>query len=60
LFDSTSCFVISAKNKEVLINGLHDFFVIDTPDKLMILKGENEQLLKKYLAEMETKKPKNG
>ena len=60
LFDSTSCFVISEKNKEILIDGLHDFFVIDTPDRLMILKGENEQLLKKYLAKMQTKKPKNG
>ncbi|MDG1350773.1 MAG: mannose-1-phosphate guanylyltransferase [Crocinitomicaceae bacterium] len=60
LFDSTSCFVIAEKEKEVLIDGLNDFIIIDTKDKLMILKEENEQRLKEYLSEIKNKKLKNG
>ncbi|MEN9302097.1 MAG: hypothetical protein RL264_526 [Bacteroidota bacterium] len=38
--------------KTVLLDGLNDYIVIDTADKLMVLKAENEQQLKNYLKEM--------
>ncbi len=59
-FDSKDCFVYTRESKTILIDGLQNFIVVDTPDKLMILKGENEQLLKKYLLELEAKKISNG
>jgi len=39
-----------------VIDGLHDFIIVDTSEKLMILKRDNEQRLKKYLQELEAKK----
>jgi mannose-1-phosphate guanylyltransferase len=59
-FDSKDCFVYSKENKTILVDGLQNFIVVDTPEKLMVLKGENEQLLKKYLLELEVKKTSNG
>ncbi len=59
-FDSNNCFVYSEENKTILIDGLQDFIVVDTAKKLMVLNRENEQLLKKYLAEMEARKLSDG
>ena len=53
MFGSSNSFVFSKERKTMLIDGLKDYIVIDTPDKLMILKGENEQRLKEYLAAIE-------
>ena len=55
-FDSKNCFVHSEENKTTVIDGLHNFIIVDTSDKLMILKRDNEQRLKKYLQELEAKK----
>ncbi len=55
LFNSNNCFVHSEKEKTVLIDGLQNYIVIDTPDKLMILKEENEQKLKEYLTKIRPK-----
>lgn len=53
MFGSSNSFVFSKERKTMLIDGLKDYIVIDTPDKLMILKGENEQRLKEYVAAIE-------
>jgi hypothetical protein len=36
----------------VLLDGLQDYIVVDTDDKLMVLKLSNEQKLKEYLKAM--------
>jgi mannose-1-phosphate guanylyltransferase len=59
-FNSDNCFVYSKDNKTILVDGLQNFIVVDTPEKLMVLKGKNEQRLKTYLAEIEAKKIRNG
>jgi mannose-1-phosphate guanylyltransferase len=40
------------KEKTVLLDGLQDYIVVDTTDKLMVLKLSNEQKLKEYLKAM--------
>ena len=57
LFNSKNCFVHSEKEKTILIDGLHNYIVVDTKEKLMILKDENEQKLKEYL---KTTRPKSS
>ncbi len=48
-FNSKDCLVKTNANKTTIIDGLENYIIIDTDDKLMILKGENEQQLKAYL-----------
>lgn len=48
-FDSKNCLVKTSANKTIIIDGLDNYIIIDTDNKLMILKGENEQELKSYL-----------
>ncbi len=55
-FDSKNCFVYSKKQKTILVNGLENFILIDTPENLLVLNAKNEQLLKSYLEELEAKK----
>ena len=59
-FNSENCFVYSKESKTILVDGLQNFIVVDTPEKLMVLNGENEQRLKTYLVELEAKKITNG
>jgi mannose-1-phosphate guanylyltransferase len=51
-FDSSNCLVNVSKEKTVLLDGLQDYIVVDTKDKLMVLKLSNEQKLKEYLKAM--------
>lgn len=48
-FDSTNCLVNVPNEKTVLLDGLENYIIIDTTDKLMVLKSSNEQKLKEYL-----------
>jgi len=48
-FNSNECLVRTNANKTTIIDGLNNYIIIDTDDKLMILNGENEQKLKSYL-----------
>lgn len=52
LFDSTKNIVHSHGKKLVLLQGLEDYIVVDTPDALLVCKKENEQNIKEYLAEI--------
>ena len=49
VFDTTGTIVFTDQNKQVIIDGLNDYLVVDEKDKLMILKLENDQKLKEYL-----------
>ena len=51
-FDSQNCLVNVPQEKTVLLDGLQDYIVIDTADKLMVLRLSNEQKLKEYLKAM--------
>lgn len=42
--------------KLVVIQGLHDYIIVDTDDVLLICKRENEQQIKEYVAEVKKNK----
>ena len=56
MIDASSCFVHSTEKKLVLIGGVDDLIVVNTPDALMVCKKENEQEIKKYLAQVKQSK----
>lgn len=56
LFDSTKNIVHSDGNKLILLQGLDDFIVVDTPDALLVCKKDREQNVKEYLAEVKRNK----
>ena len=56
IIDSTHCMVQADDKKLVLLQGLEDFIVVDTPDVLLICKKEKEQEIKEYVSEIKRKK----
>ena len=49
--------MVHADNKKlVLLQGLEDFIVVDTPDVLMICRKDKEQDIKQYVAEIKRSK----
>jgi mannose-1-phosphate guanylyltransferase len=48
-FNATNNLVIASQSKKILIDGLTDYIVVDSGDKLLIIKKENEDQLKTYL-----------
>lgn len=51
-FDCSNCLINVPTDKTVMLDGLQDYIVVDTSDKLMVLKLSNEQELKAYLKAM--------
>lgn len=56
LFDATKNVVHAPDNKLILLQGLEDFIVVDTPDALLVCKKDKEQHVKEYLAEIRRNK----
>jgi len=56
IIDATKCMVSAPKDKLLVLQGLEDFIVIDTPDALLICKKEKEQAIKEYVAEVKRTK----
>jgi len=56
IIDATKCMVSAPKEKLLVLQGLDDFIVIDTPDALLICKKEKEQAIKEYVAEVKRAK----
>jgi mannose-1-phosphate guanylyltransferase len=52
LFDSSRNIIHAANKKLVMIQGLEDYIIVDTPDALLICKKEKEQDIKNYLSEV--------
>ncbi len=52
LFNVKNCLVNVPDDKTVVIDGLEDYIIIQSDDKLMILHKDNEQALKAYSAEV--------
>ena len=56
IIDSTHCMVQADDKKLVLLQGLEDFIVVDTPDVLLICRKEKEQEIKEYVADIKRNK----
>jgi mannose-1-phosphate guanylyltransferase len=56
MIDSHGCIVHSSDKKLILVGGLNDLIVVNTPDALLICKKENEQQIKSYLTDVKEKK----
>lgn len=51
-FNASQNLVISSNSKKILIDGLNNFIIVDSGDKLLIIHKENESKLKSYLQSM--------
>lgn len=56
LFDSKNCIINIENGKTVLLQGLEDYIVVESGGILMVVKKENEQEIKNYVAKMKEKK----
>ncbi|MEO5891940.1 MAG: mannose-1-phosphate guanylyltransferase [Ferruginibacter sp.] len=56
IIDATKNIIHADNKKLVLIQGLDDFIVVDTPDVLLICKKNKEQAIKEYVAEVKRNK----
>jgi mannose-1-phosphate guanylyltransferase len=55
MYNTSNCIVNIAEGKTALIDGLDGYIVIQSDDKLLILRKENEQELKKYSSSIKKK-----
>jgi mannose-1-phosphate guanylyltransferase len=55
-FEATGNLVHTSTPKLVMLQGLHDFVVVDTPDVLMVCHRDKEQEIKEYMAEVKKAK----
>jgi len=55
LFNSKNCLIHSDNQKTILIDGLNNYIIVDTSEKLLILNANNEQKLKEYLKRINPK-----
>jgi mannose-1-phosphate guanylyltransferase len=58
MINSTNCIVNLPNEKLALIEGLDNYIVVESENKLMILNKSDEQNLKKYVVSLEEKSPK--
>lgn len=56
IIDATKNMVHADNKKLILIQGLDDFIVVDTPDVLLICKKDKEQAIKEYVADIKRNK----
>jgi mannose-1-phosphate guanylyltransferase len=50
--DANNCMVHAGANKLMVLQGLKDYIIVDTPDVLLICKRDQEQAIKEYVAEV--------
>lgn len=56
IIDASNCMIKSPKNKLVVLQGLEEFIVLDTPDVLLVCERNKEQRIKGYIAEIRRNK----
>ncbi len=56
LVDTNGCIVHSTDKKLVLVGGVENLIVVNTPDAILICKKENEQQIKEYVARVKQMK----
>jgi mannose-1-phosphate guanylyltransferase len=52
IIDATKCMVSVPDKKLLVLQGVDDCIIVDTPDVLMICKKDKEQSIKEYVAEV--------
>jgi mannose-1-phosphate guanylyltransferase len=52
VIDASKCIIHSGNKKLMVLQGLEDFIIVDTPDVLLICKRDKEQEIKDYVAEV--------
>jgi mannose-1-phosphate guanylyltransferase len=52
VIDTTQCVVHASNEKLVVLQGLHNYIVVDTKDVLLICQKEKEQDIKQYVNEV--------
>jgi mannose-1-phosphate guanylyltransferase len=52
VFDSSGCLVYSKQKKLVVLGGVDNLIVVDTPDALLVCSKDNEQEIKGYVNEI--------
>lgn len=50
--DANNCMVHATADKLLVLQGLEDHIIVDTPDVLLICKRDQEQAIKEYVAEV--------
>lgn len=58
MFESENCIVNIPNGKMALLQGLHDYIVVEAHGILMVVKKDHEQRIKGYLKEIKKKDPK--
>jgi mannose-1-phosphate guanylyltransferase len=56
VIDATKCMVSMPKDKLLVLQGVDDCIIVDTPDVLLICKKDKEQHIKEYVAEVKRNK----
>jgi mannose-1-phosphate guanylyltransferase len=56
VIDATKCMVSAPNEKLVVLQGIDDAIIVDTPDVLLICKKDKEQSIKEYVAEVKRSK----
>lgn len=54
-YDTTNCMIRTEGDKIVILKGLHDFIVVDTPTAMMICPKNEEQNVKEIVADIKDK-----
>lgn len=52
IYDATNCMIMAPDNKLVVLQGLDDLIVIDTPDVLLICEKEKEQHIRQITSDV--------
>ena len=56
VIDAVKCMVAAPPEKLLVLQGLNDFIVVDTPDVLLICQKEKEQAIKEFVSEVKRSK----
>ena len=56
MYDSANCMINTKPEKLIVVEGLHDFIVVDTDEVLMICHKNKEQQIKEIVADVKSKK----
>ena len=56
VYNSSNCIINLDKSTEAVLDGLNDFLIVQSENRLMIIRKSNEQELKGFVKDLETKK----
>ena len=56
LYDSSNCIVNISKDKLVVVEGLHDYIVVESDDIILICKKQDEQRIRDFVNDVKLKK----